>query len=57
MYGLNKLKFKILSLAEVKEGEVLNIQSTPSLYINNKTKDPGTQIQIFKMLIEHLLKK
>ena len=23
-----------------KEGEVLNIQSTPSLYINNKTQGP-----------------
>jgi len=45
-------------LAEVKEGEVLNIQSTPSLYINNKPLDPGTPNPNFlKALVEHLLKK
>ncbi|MBK6605171.1 MAG: thioredoxin domain-containing protein [Leptospiraceae bacterium] len=45
-------------LAEVKEGEVLNIQSTPSLYINNKALDPGTPNPNFlKALVEHLLKK
>ena len=45
-------------LAEVKEGEILNIQSTPSLYINNKPLDPGTPNPNFlKALIEHLLKK
>jgi protein-disulfide isomerase len=45
-------------LAEVKEGEILNIQSTPSLYINNKALDPGTPNPNFlKALVEHLLKK
>jgi protein-disulfide isomerase/uncharacterized membrane protein len=45
-------------LQEVKEGEVLNIQSTPTLYVNNKPLDPGTPNPNFlKALVEHLLKK
>ncbi|HNK94750.1 MAG TPA: thioredoxin domain-containing protein, partial [Leptospiraceae bacterium] len=45
-------------LQEVKEGEVLNIQSTPSLYVNNKPLDPGTPNPNFlKALVEHLLAK
>lgn len=45
-------------LQEVKEGEVLNIQSTPSLYVNNKPLDPGTPNPNFlKALVEHLLQK
>lgn len=54
--GSNEIQNFIL--AEVKEGEVLNIQSTPSLYINNKPLDPGTPNPNFlKALVEHLLKK
>ncbi len=45
-------------LQEVKEGEVLNIQSTPSLYVNNKPLDPGTPNPNFlKALVEHLIQK
>ena len=45
-------------LQETKEGELLNIQSTPSLFVNNKPLDPGTPNPNFlKALVEHLLKK
>ncbi|MBK8398666.1 MAG: thioredoxin domain-containing protein [Leptospiraceae bacterium] len=45
-------------LQEAKEGEILNIQSTPSLFVNNKPLDPGTPNPNFlKALVEHLLKK
>lgn len=45
-------------LQETKEGELLNIQSTPSIFVNNKPLDPGTPNPNFlKALVEHLLKK
>lgn len=65
--GLNKQQFQSCMgsseiqnyiLQEVKEGEVLNIQSTPSLYVNNKPLDPGTPNPNFlKALVEHLIQK
>lgn len=55
---MGSIEIQNFILAEVKEGEVLNIQSTPSLYINNKPLDPGTPNPNFlKALVEHLLKK
>jgi protein-disulfide isomerase len=36
---------------EVKEGDVLKIQSTPSLFVNNKPLDPGTPNANFLMAL------
>lgn len=43
---------------EVDEGDKLNIQSTPSIFVNNKPLEPGTPEPIFlRELIKHISKK
>lgn len=43
---------------EVDEGDKLNIQSTPSIFINNKPLEPGTPDPTFlRELIKHISKK
>ncbi len=43
---------------EIDEGERLNIQSTPSIFINNKPLEPGTpEPNFLRELIKHLSKK
>lgn len=43
---------------EVDEGEMLNIQSTPSIFVNNRPLEPGTpEPNFLRELIKHISKK
>jgi len=55
---LNSPEIKAKIAKDVDESEKLNIQSTPSLFINDKALDSGSpDPQFLKALVRHLSKK